>query len=747
MQRATVLATAVLALGMLGAPAATAVTPAAVPDQGAASLDRIDGATRYDTAARTALRAHPDGADTVIVATGLNFPDALAASYLSGGDTDAPILLVETDRIPDETRDAMDELAPSKVIVLGRRNAVSRDVVDELGQMVGTDNVRVIGGATRIETAARVARAGGAVGTAADLADPAAGDELRTAIVARSDAFPDALAAGPLALAGRHPILLTPTGTLDATTRDALTDLGIEQVIIAGGEVAISADVEAAIADVDGIVGVHRVQGENRTATAVALAELTRETLGWDGSTVALARGDSFPDALSLAPLAVQQQASLVLAQNPQTLGGDTFAGIQDLCASTDDLLVTGGPVAITPNAAGEAKLATICADHAFPISGDQEVAGGDEDATGTGWVVVEGDTVCVTYDVEGLGGVADMSHLHSGDAGSAGEPVIDLGAPDVDGFRSTCTGNADVAAGIEADPTAYYVNIHTPDLPQGAARGQLAADHTFHVYGAAENDDDPATADADPDVAFGQGVDGLRGDARLFVGDDDTTVCVDLGLPEGTGDLVGAHVHQGRVDENGPVLITFDALEGQPDGWACATPDDAATAAATVAAITADPEAYYLNVHTDAFPGGAARGQLAADATTTLSGEAEVADGQTGAGDPDATGTAAAYRASAANPDVVCASFHVDGLDPLTAAHIHQGEAGTNGDVVVAIGDYGAAGVDAPGADITHDFGCQTDVDPTVTANLFGSPSEFYVNVHSEAFPAGAVRGQLAQG
>ena len=534
------LAAAILALGALGAPA-MAVAPSAVPDEGAATLDRIAGQSRFDTAAQTAVRAYPDGTDTVLVATGLNFPDALAASFLSGGGREAPILLVEREHVPQETRDALDQLDPSRIIVLGKTDAVAADTVQELADSYPDTDVDVIGGQTRIETAAMIAHRGGDIGTMRDLSDPTSTDELTTAIVARAGNFPDALASGPLALEGRHPILLTPTDTLDPVTRDALTDpdLGIEQVVVTGGTVAISQDVEDAIADLDNVASVHRVAGEDRTQTAVELGELTRSTLGWDASTMSLARGDFFPDALTVAPLAAQLDASLVLAQNPQTIGANTFVGLQDVCATIEDLLITGGDIAISPDAAGEAKLATICADETFSISGDQEVDDGDPDATGTGWLVVEGDTVCMTYAVDGLDAQADMSHIHLGEAGATGDPVIDLGAPDAGGFRSTCVDDADVASGITADPTDYYVNIHTPDLPQGAARGQIAATDSFRVYGAAENDDDPDTAGADADVTFGHGEDGLVGDVRLFLGDD-TTLCVDLELPDGSPDPHG---------------------------------------------------------------------------------------------------------------------------------------------------------------------------------------------------------------
>lgn len=643
MRRATVLATVVVALGALGAPA-MAVAPGAVPDQGAASLDRINGDTRFDTAALTALRAYPDGAETVLVATGLNFPDALAASFLAGGTVDAPILLVEREAVPAETRDAIEQLDPANVVVLGGSDAVADATVQELRDLRGEDNVEVIGGATRIETAAMIARQGGQVGTAPDLGDPASDADLTTAIVARADDFPDALAAGPLALEGRHPILLTDTATLDATTRDVLTDpsLGIEQVIIPGGPVAVSEDVETAIAALDNVVSVHRVQGENRTATAVELADLTRTTRGWGATNLSLARGDFFPDALTIAPLAAQLDASLLLSQDPETIGGDTFAGIQSVCDQVEEVLITGGPVAVSPDAAGEAKLASICADHTFPISWEQEVDDeGDQaglpGAEGTGWVTVDGATVCTAYDVEGLGGTADASHIHQGDEGTNGDVVMDLGAPNANGFLATCDDDAEVAAALEVAPSNHYVNIHTPDFAMGAARGQIAAS--------------PVDQPASEFMVFGDAVPGeteetgLVGDAQLSV--QAGQVCLDLTGLEAT-DATTAEVFAGAVDQEaqGDALATFDL-----------TADEVCDDISDPSLLFGDGDALHLSVTTTAGD-ELARGQL--EATQ----EAELVDG-----DAQVQGAAFLYRG--ADATTLCGA-------------IDLGELTANGDVTV---------------------------------------------------------------
>src|SRR5690606_28493898 len=118
-----------------------------VPDEGSATLDRVAGDTRYHTAAETAVEAQPDGVDTVLVATGENFPDALAASYLAGEasvDAPYPILLTLPTGLPGPTSEAIEELNPSQAIILGQTTAVSGDVERGLAGMV--DSVRRVGG-------------------------------------------------------------------------------------------------------------------------------------------------------------------------------------------------------------------------------------------------------------------------------------------------------------------------------------------------------------------------------------------------------------------------------------------------------------------------------------------------------------------------------------------------------------------------------------------------------------------------
>jgi hypothetical protein len=116
----------------------------------------------------------------------------------------------------------------------------------------------------------------------------------------------------------------------------------------------------------------------------------------------------------------------------------------------------------------------------------------------------------------------------------------------------------------------------------------------------------------------------------------------------------------------------------------------------------------------------------------TSLSGAAEVP----GPGDPDGSGSARITLNQGRG--TVCWQIEVANITlPTTAAHIHSAVAGVAGPIVVPLGPPDANG---------QSSGCATGVDRALIKAIRKHPSEYYVNVHTSDFPAGAVRGQLAK-
>jgi hypothetical protein len=117
-----------------------------------------------------------------------------------------------------------------------------------------------------------------------------------------------------------------------------------------------------------------------------------------------------------------------------------------------------------------------------------------------------------------------------------------------------------------------------------------------------------------------------------------------------------------------------------------------------------------------------------------TLSGANEVP----GPGDPDGRGTAFVRLSGT----TACYALEWSGIGAPTAAHIHQGGAGVAGPVVVLFFQPGINAASLPGT-LSSVAGC-VDVDPALARRIAASPRDWYVNIHTADFAAGAIRGQL---
>jgi hypothetical protein len=131
------------------------------------------------------------------------------------------------------------------------------------------------------------------------------------------------------------------------------------------------------------------------------------------------------------------------------------------------------------------------------------------------------------------------------------------------------------------------------------AVAGGLA---TSGVASAADTLTARLTAAAEPDGGKGSG------SARLTLDRDRGRVCFRIQL-KGTGPVVAGHIHKGRRGEAGPVFIAlFDGATRRPRG--CVNAGDGVTKA-QIRAVVRNPRGYYVNVHSEEYPDGTARGQL----------------------------------------------------------------------------------------------------------------------------------------
>jgi putative cell wall-binding protein len=192
------------------------------------SLTRLAGADRYATAVAISKASFQPGADTVFIATGASYPDALAGAAVAGA-LRAPLLLVPPKSLPSTVRLELARLAPDEIVILGGPGAVSDGVAAALG---GYGIVFRIAGSDRYATAALLSRSAYPTGA-------------QTAYVATGSTFPDALAGAAVAGRAGAPILLVERDTVPSTVATELDRLEPSQILVLGGPAAISEPVRS----------------------------------------------------------------------------------------------------------------------------------------------------------------------------------------------------------------------------------------------------------------------------------------------------------------------------------------------------------------------------------------------------------------------------------------------------------------------------------------------------------------------
>jgi hypothetical protein len=306
----------------------------------------------------------------------------------------------------------------------------------------------------------------------------------------------------------------------------------------------------------------------------------------------------------------------------------------------------------------------------------------------------------------------ATAAHIHTGTVGNTGSVAFDLlagGSLDPVTVLSG-TGTLNPAQLQALASGGYYINIHTTANPSGELRGQLFAREILlaaNLSGAAE---------VPPVSTGGSGMASMHLDH--VTGELDYMVNVS-GIPSATM----AHIHQGAVGVTGAVVVDLFANgNGQLD------PGTALIGQATLTPTQVNDLLsgnHYVNVHTLANPSGELRGQIGEPKRylafrAVMNGASEV---------PTPTNTSASGVASLVldtSNNQLAYKFMTQEMTP-TAAHIHTGTITGTGGIAFGLSLSGT--------------GVVTMTDAQVELLLSHG---YYVNVHSAAFPAGEIRGQV---
>ena len=263
---------------------------------------RIWGETRYETSFHIADALNEQTSagrfDAVVIASGTNFPDALAGSYLAT-TTNAPILMYNAANDAAVHTFILENLAPSgTVYLLGGTNALP----EALEQTLSAYRICRLQGRDRFDTNLQILKETGVTG----------GEIL----VCTGWDFADSLSAS----ATNQPILLV-NNRLDVLTesqKEYLGTLTAPSFCIIGGENAVNKHLEMALMQFG---SVRRIGGATRLETSIMVADTFFDA----PKSVSLAYSHNFPDGLSGGPLAFHMDGPIILTGTGTETAAKTY--------------------------------------------------------------------------------------------------------------------------------------------------------------------------------------------------------------------------------------------------------------------------------------------------------------------------------------------------------------------------------------------------------------------------------------
>ena len=201
-------------------------------------------------------------------------------------------------------------------------------------QQLARTAVQRIGGSNRYDVAAGLAHEGAPYG-------------VDTAYLTQGVEIADALGVGPVASKGNAAVLLTKPTEVPPATVEVLEAMGALEVVLVGGEKAVTPAVGRAL-QAKGYA-VRRVAGEDRYDTAVQLSYEQK----WRSGTVYLASGSNLTDALGGGAAAAHVGAPMLLTRTTN-LPPVTAARLAELAPSR--VVVLGGTGAVADSVVRQAE-------------------------------------------------------------------------------------------------------------------------------------------------------------------------------------------------------------------------------------------------------------------------------------------------------------------------------------------------------------------------------------------------------
>jgi hypothetical protein len=247
------------------------------------------------------------------------------------------------------------------------------------------------------------------------------------------------------------------------------------------------------------------------------------------------------------------------------------------------------------------------------PVPGKPPV--GDPKGSATGIIKVQGDRVTFAFSWTGIS-APTLGHIHQGDTGVNGDVKVPLFGTPMPANVTAAAGAATVsdpaiADALRTNPSGFYLNLHTKEFPGGAVRGQLAKlPRGVDLLGLLQGGGEKAFLSGDQEVPTpnGPAVGDRNGLAVSFIRPKGTNIDFAfawIGIQPTLG-----HIHKAPFGVNGPVAVPIFAT-AVPSTVFAVSGTVTSLDPALVSSIATNPSAFYTNLHTAKFPGGAVRGQL----------------------------------------------------------------------------------------------------------------------------------------
>lgn len=253
-------------------------------------IERLAGMDRYRTAVAVSQAAYPNGADSVFIATGENFPDSLAG-VPAAATRDAPILLTNTDVLNTYTKSELARLGPSEIFILGGTAAVSAGVETELNSYA--PEVTRLAGPTRFETAAAITNSTFNPG-------------IPVLYIVDGLDFPDAVISGPIAAQSSGALLLVRPDSIPAAVKQEIARLNPASIVLVNGGTVTN----SVRSELESHAPLTVISGTDRYGTA---ANLSAAEASSPASVVYVAVGGNYPDALTGGVLASLDPGPILL--------------------------------------------------------------------------------------------------------------------------------------------------------------------------------------------------------------------------------------------------------------------------------------------------------------------------------------------------------------------------------------------------------------------------------------------------